>query len=551
MLPKPYSVQSPENIAKEYGGNKMKIAEAAQRGLVDPTAAILAGMFIDRIRSAEAIERAPQQTVAQQVMSPSGISQQTPSPAEAAGVSGLNVPDQMFGGEQSYAAGGLVSFASGGLVPDDEFLKSIMMRESRGRDYRPDGTILTSPKGARGRMQVMPGTQRDPGFGVRPAQNDSPEELARVGEDYALAMRKKYGNDRDAMMAYNWGPGNVDKWIAGGRDPSAVPSETRNYLDASAEAPTGLASLPPEVANAKLDTSELDKPYVPPEMLYGLSGDPKKNAETYKEMFPQDTTRRDQAEAMLEKETDPKERKKQKEQDLWATVAEIGFGMAASKSPYMLQALGESAQAALPKLQERMEKRKDEYKQAVKDLVSIEGVKNADAKAAADWAWDATFKYGSFAAAAEATDMQKRMAKFDAKTKLALTQIGAANDIQIAQIQGQTSRDVAQTNKEAIMSQYQQASIQEKATKMARELLGNPMTALGRKYTALNETAMNESLSQDVRSRAQADIAALEKETMQGLLQEWGVAGAPTSVPAGDAGTSFKTPGGATVSVLD
>lgn len=70
MESKPYSIQSPEQIAKDYGGNKQKIAEAMQMGVVDPTAGTLAGMFIDRMRSAAQAEQAPQQTVAQKVFAP-------------------------------------------------------------------------------------------------------------------------------------------------------------------------------------------------------------------------------------------------------------------------------------------------------------------------------------------------------------------------------------------------------------------------------------------------------------------------------------------------
>lgn len=70
METKPFSMQSPEQIAKDYMGNKQKIAAAAQMGTVDPTAAVLAGMFIDRMRSAQMQEQAPARTVAQDVLSP-------------------------------------------------------------------------------------------------------------------------------------------------------------------------------------------------------------------------------------------------------------------------------------------------------------------------------------------------------------------------------------------------------------------------------------------------------------------------------------------------
>ena len=113
------------------------------------------------------------------------------------------------------------------------FKEKIQHLESRGRDFDKYGNLLTSSKGARGRMQVMPGTSRDPGFGVTPARDDSPKELARVGRDYANALKDYYkGNERLAAMAYNWGQGNVDKWLANGADPSKVPGETANYVRA-------------------------------------------------------------------------------------------------------------------------------------------------------------------------------------------------------------------------------------------------------------------------------------------------------------------------------
>ena len=75
--------------------------------------------------------------------------------------------------------------------------------ESGGRRYDSSGKLLTSSKGAQGEMQVMPATARDPGFGVIPAQSDSPDELARVGRDYLSALVDKYDNVEHALVAYN------------------------------------------------------------------------------------------------------------------------------------------------------------------------------------------------------------------------------------------------------------------------------------------------------------------------------------------------------------
>ncbi len=143
-MPKPFSLQSPEAIAKEYGGNKQMIAQAMQTGLIDPTAGTLAGMFIDRMRSAQMQEAAPQPTIAQQVFAPpappmgglppppGGMGAppaMSAQPMDAApappmgmadgGLAGIPVPDTMFdepsngGFDDGYAHGGIVAFAGG------------------------------------------------------------------------------------------------------------------------------------------------------------------------------------------------------------------------------------------------------------------------------------------------------------------------------------------------------------------------------------------------------------------------------------------------------
>lgn len=104
--------------------------------------------------------------------------------------------------------------------------------ESGGREYDGRGNRITSPVGARGIMQVMPGTARDPGFGIRPSDG-TPAEDARVGREYRAKMQKRYGGDLAKMWAaYNWGPGNLDSalrrhgenWFAN------APAETRAYV---------------------------------------------------------------------------------------------------------------------------------------------------------------------------------------------------------------------------------------------------------------------------------------------------------------------------------
>ncbi len=78
-----------------------------------------------------------------------------------------------------------------------------------------------SHAGAKGLMQLMPGTAR--ALGV----NDSfdPEQNIMAGTRFLGDLLNRYNGDLDsALAAYNWGPGNVDK------RPDRLPRETRDYL---------------------------------------------------------------------------------------------------------------------------------------------------------------------------------------------------------------------------------------------------------------------------------------------------------------------------------
>lgn len=133
------------------------------------------------------------------------------------------------------------------LAPTDfgRMVNITLQAESGGKRYGPDGKLLTSPAGAQGEMQVMPGTNRDPGFGVKPAQDNSPEERARVGRDYLQAMLKRYdGDPAMAWAAYNAGPGRLDEALMRAKaspTPGAswltfMPNETQAYVAANVKA---------------------------------------------------------------------------------------------------------------------------------------------------------------------------------------------------------------------------------------------------------------------------------------------------------------------------
>lgn len=126
---------------------------------------------------------------------------------------------------------GLSSRAGAGVSAT--LLDAVIQQESGGRHRTGAGGLTTSLAGARGIAQIMPGTGRDPGFGVRPLQDDSEAEHRRFAADYLDAMLREFGGDKSkALAAYNAGHGRVkgavrrhgDDWLR------HMPAETRNYV---------------------------------------------------------------------------------------------------------------------------------------------------------------------------------------------------------------------------------------------------------------------------------------------------------------------------------
>ena len=110
----------------------------------------------------------------------------------------------------------------------DSLIPKIIMAESSGN---PDA--VNERTGAKGLMQIMDDTAKQPGFGVKPLEDPfDPVENVRFGTDYFTAMMNRYDNNVvSALAAFNMGPRKTDKWIKAGSNFDKLPKETQDYIN--------------------------------------------------------------------------------------------------------------------------------------------------------------------------------------------------------------------------------------------------------------------------------------------------------------------------------
>ncbi len=389
METKPYSLQSPEQIAKDYGGNKQKIAEAMQMGILDPTAGTLAAMFIDRMRNAVQQEAAPQQTVAQQVFAPPAPAMPQGMPAglgatpEAAAMPAPAAAPPM--GMPSPQAG--PGMAMGGMVPP----------------YMAGGGLTDLP--------LPDGMFDEPSNG---GFNDG----YRGGGLVAFAG----GTDEDAVVDPNAPPEASLANAEIGGDVAAVDSDE---ILVRGRLPTYLS---PTLYNMPSDRTDF-RPTI--------SG----NLGVIDTRSPRATQRAQEIQQYYDRVLSPEERKARRQEDMWMALGQIGARMASTPGS-LLQAASAGIAEALPGVRSAAAERRGEERAARQALVAEERTGNRELDTRLGVALDMARQFDTVQQAFDNAQFENTLQRLGFDTELVKARIMAGAGLQQALISAAAQRDV-------------------------------------------------------------------------------------------------------------
>ena len=471
---KPFSMQAPEDVAKEYGGNKQSIAKAAQMGILDPTTAVMAGMFIDRMREAQAQEQQQTTTIAEQVFSPKPAPQGMPAQpqmtaqmprgmgatpqaaqmqamqqkmAPRPSVAGMNQLPMGPGMIPRAASGGLLAFAGGGDVPGyapggapsrygDLTEEDIIRLENNARLYEeanpsnlsdalvpiinPDDAALIDGssllgRGAELRQKIFDLEQQMENPDLFMERENLKAQLARTKQEqkelranpeYQKFREEKF-DEANMRARESFGQGQIGRSL--GLIPGEKPLDERTDFDeyydkggysqgftndAFLNFPVKEASEEEETTVAPEVTSEVTSEVaseVAPETKTKQDDQTKREIEAMFDgiVVPQDTTESEfkkLQDALGKRDTKYEDylqteeylADKAKKEDLYTAMAEFGFRMAGSDSPYALQAAGQAGAATAPSVKEALKDARARKKDAKEKLALNEVAKRQE-----------------------------------------------------------------------------------------------------------------------------------------------------------------------------
>tara|TARA_R110002020_G_scaffold93366_5_gene225295 strand:+ start:675 stop:1442 length:768 start_codon:yes stop_codon:yes gene_type:complete len=118
---------------------------------------------------------------------------------------------------------------------ETSFSTHLQYAESGSYSRKDQATVQNKKSGAYGPFQIMKsneGTQS--GYGITKnnmlKDRTNTKQATSWAHKYSSGLLSKFGNEKDAAAAYNWGPGNMRNWIKGGRKDADMPGETKHYI---------------------------------------------------------------------------------------------------------------------------------------------------------------------------------------------------------------------------------------------------------------------------------------------------------------------------------
>jgi soluble lytic murein transglycosylase-like protein len=104
-------------------------------------------------------------------------------------------------------------------IPPDMFMRLLHVENPAG-----DPAAVNPRSGAAGLGQFVPGTAAH--LSINPLD---PHVSLNAAAQYLGSLRQEFPDWRHAVMAYNWGPGNVRRWLDN-NCANELPAETVAYL---------------------------------------------------------------------------------------------------------------------------------------------------------------------------------------------------------------------------------------------------------------------------------------------------------------------------------
>ena len=400
METKPYNLQSPEQIAKDYGGNKQKIAEAMQMGILDPTAGTLAGMFIDRMRSAAQMEAAPQQTVAQQTFAPPAPPAPPAAPAPPAGL---------------------------GATPEAAAMPPMNAMPPMGATPPMDAAPPQAMAAPQGEMPMMAEGGMVPPYMSGGGLSDLPVPDGMFDEPSNGGFGDGYAGGGMVAFARGDEVEEEDELNQFAAPPSRIGPNGEIIVDATVNKPAAMSYFP------------TTPDFKTPENIGGYSGNLASNLDRYNEAAPRKTERADQFAKYLDEMMNPETQKARRKEDMWMALAQIGAKMASTPGS-LLQAASAGIGEALPGIAANAKERRAEQRAVMKTLVDEERMSNKEITDRADKALDMLAKYGTLQDAMKQRSFQNLWENMGSADRRYVAQVSAAAGVQQQEIGAAASR---------------------------------------------------------------------------------------------------------------